>query len=80
MKKFKVGILGATGMVGQQFVNLLQNHPWFEIEILAASKKSAGKTYEEAVENRWTMDNTIPTALKNKVIMDVWLHSVCAVI
>lgn len=71
MKKFKVGILGATGMVGQQFVNLLQNHPWFEIEILAASKKSAGKTYEEAVENRWTMDNTIPTALKNKVIMDV---------
>ncbi len=71
MKKFKVGILGATGMVGQKFVTLLQNHPWFEIEVLAASEKSAGKTYEEAVENRWMMDEIIPESLKGKIVLNV---------
>lgn len=71
MKKFKVGILGATGMVGQKFITLLQGHPWFDIEILAASEKSAGKTFKEAVENRWLMDEIIPQNLENKIIMNV---------
>ena len=53
MKKYKVAILGATGMVGQKFVSLLYKHPWFNIEILAASSKSEGKTYEEALGERW---------------------------
>ncbi len=70
MKKFKVGILGATGMVGQRFVSLLKNHPWFEIEILAASKNSAGKTYEQALSSRWAMKGSIPQSLKNKVVFD----------
>ena len=51
MEKYKVGVLGATGMVGQRFVTLLANHPWFEIVVLAASPRSAGKTYEEATED-----------------------------
>lgn len=71
MKKFKVGILGATGMVGQKFITLLQNHPWFDIEILAASERSAGKTFEEAVKNRWFMDESIPEFLKDKIVMDL---------
>ena len=53
LKKYRVGIIGATGMVGQRFVSLLENHPWFEISALAASGRSAGKTYREAVEGRW---------------------------
>ena len=53
MKKFKVGIIGATGMVGQRFASLLENHPWFDVVVLAASPRSAGKTYEEAVGERW---------------------------
>ena len=52
-KKLRVGILGATGMVGQRFITLLANHPWYEITALAASPRSAGKTYEEAVDGRW---------------------------
>ena len=52
-KKLRVGILGATGMVGQRFISLLRDHPWFEVKVLAASERSAGKTYEEAVGNRW---------------------------
>ena len=55
-QKLKVGILGATGMVGQRFISLLENHPWFEVTTLAASPRSAGKTYEEAVGGRWKMD------------------------
>ena len=55
MKKYKVGIIGATGMVGQRFTLLLENHPWFEVTVLAASKRSAGKTYGETVEARWHM-------------------------
>ncbi len=70
MRRFKVGILGATGMVGQKFITLLQDHPWFDVEILAASKNSAGKTFKEAVKNRWSMDKIIPKHLENKVIMD----------
>lgn len=64
-KKVRVGILGATGMVGQRFVSLLENHPWFEVVSLAASPQSAGKTYEEAVSGRWMMSNPIPEALRN---------------
>ena len=52
-EKLRVGILGATGMVGQRFISLLENHPWFEVVTVAASPRSAGKTYEEAVEGRW---------------------------
>ena len=57
-QKLKVGILGATGMVGQRFISLLENHPWFEVVTVAASPRSAGKTYEEAVGGRWKMDDT----------------------
>ena len=58
-KQYKVGVVGATGMVGQRFVTLLENHPWFKLTTLAASGRSAGKTYEEAVGSRWAM--TTPT-------------------
>ena len=70
-EKLKVGILGATGMVGQRFNVILENHPWFEVTTLAASKSSAGKTYEEAVKGRWKMDTPIPEAVKNIVVKDV---------
>src|SRR3989338_4270715 len=63
-KKLKVGILGATGMVGQRFVTLLENHPWFEVVCVAASPQSAGKTYEEAVQGRWLMNNLIPQNIR----------------
>ena len=53
MKKYKVGIIGCTGMVGQRFALLLESHPWFDVKLLAASPRSAGKTYEEAVGGRW---------------------------
>ena len=69
-KKYKVGIVGATGMVGQRFATLLENHPWFEVVCLAASARSAGKTYEEAVSKKWCMDKPIPQSMKNIVIMD----------
>ena len=55
MKKYRVGVIGATGMVGQRFVTLLQEHPWFELAVLAASESSAGKTYQSAVAGRWAM-------------------------
>ena len=55
-EKLKVGILGGTGMVGQRFISLLENHPWFEVTTIAASPRSAGKTYEQAVGDRWKMD------------------------
>lgn len=71
MRKFKVGILGATGMVGQKFITLLQGHPWFEIEVLAASNRSAGKTFQEAVKNRWLMKENVPKILENKIVMDI---------
>src|SRR3989338_768345 len=64
MAKIKVGVLGATGMVGQRFVELLQEHPWFEVTELAASEKSAGKTYEEAMEGRWKVSADIPEKIR----------------
>ena len=70
MKKYNVGIIGATGMVGQRFATLLENHPWFNVKVLAASGRSAGKTYEESVGSRWAMKTPIPEAMKNIVIMN----------
>ena len=70
MKKYNVGIIGATGMVGQRFALLLAEHPWFEVKVLAASPRSAGQTYEAAVENRWAMTSPIPENLKDMVIYD----------
>ena len=70
-KKLKVGILGGTGMVGQRFIALLENHPWFEVTTIAASLRSAGKTYAEAVGDRWKMDTPMPEAVKNIVVMNV---------
>lgn len=70
MKHYNVGIIGATGMVGQRFALLLADHPWFKVTALAASPRSAGKTYEEAVSNRWAMTSPIPENLKNIVIDD----------
>lgn len=69
--KLKVGILGATGMVGQRFISLLENHPWFEVAELAASPRSAGKTYEEAVGGRWKMDTPMPEAVKKMIVKNV---------
>ncbi|MDD6454965.1 MAG: aspartate-semialdehyde dehydrogenase family protein, partial [Lachnospiraceae bacterium] len=70
-RKLKAGILGATGMVGQRFITLLENHPWFEIAALAASPRSAGKTYEEAVGGRWKMDTPMPESVKNMTVLNV---------
>ena len=69
MKK-RVGIVGATGMVGQRFITLLENHPYFEVTVLAASSRSAGKTYEEVMETRWKMSTPIPEEYKKMKIMD----------
>ena len=70
-KKLRVGILGATGMVGQRFISLLENHPWFEVVTVAASPRSAGKTYEEAVGGRWKMDTPMPEGVKNLIVKNV---------
>ena len=70
-EKLRVGILGATGMVGQRFISLLENHPWFEVTTIAASPRSAGKTYEQAVGDRWKMDTPMPEAVKNIVVKNV---------
>ena len=70
-QKLKVGILGATGMVGQRFISLLENHPWFEVTTVAASPRSAGRTYEEAVGGRWKMTTPMPEAVKNLVVLNV---------
>lgn len=69
--KLRVGILGGTGMVGQRFIALLENHPWFEVTTIAASPRSAGKTYEDAVADRWKMDTPMPEAVKKIVVMNV---------
>jgi aspartate-semialdehyde dehydrogenase (non-peptidoglycan organisms) len=71
MQKFKVGILGATGMVGQRFIALMENHAWFEVVTLAASERSAGKTYEEVVKDKWKMTTPMPEAVKKIVILNV---------
>lgn len=70
MNKYNIGILGATGTVGQKFITLLENHPWFDIKVLAASENSAGKTFEEAVKKKWIMNSPIPKKCKNIIIMD----------
>ena len=70
MKQYKVGIIGATGMVGQRFATLLENHPWFHVAALAASPRSAGKTYEEAVGNRWAMQKPMPESMKQMILFD----------
>ena len=70
-KKLRVGILGGTGMVGQRFIALLENHPWFEVTTIAASPRSAGKTYEECVAGRWKMDTPIPEKVKGIVVKNV---------
>ncbi len=67
---YKVGIIGATGMVGQRFATLLENHPWFEVVVLAASPRSCGKTYEQAVKGRWAMQAPIPEKLKKIIMLD----------
>lgn len=70
MKQYNVGIIGATGMVGQRFATLLENHPWFNVKVLAASPRSAGMTYEEAAGNRWKMAVPMPESMKNMVLLD----------
>ena len=70
MKQYNVGVIGATGMVGQRFITLLENHPWFNLVALAASARSAGKTYEEAVGSRWLMTTPMPESVKKMVVLD----------
>jgi len=70
MKKYKVGVIGATGMVGQRFVSLLENHPWFTLTAVAASSRSAGKTYKEAVSSRWMMATPIPAEAESLIVYD----------
>ena len=71
MDKLRVGILGGTGMVGQRFITLLENHPWFEVVAIAASPRSAGKTYEEAIGGRWKMQTPMPEAAKKIIVENV---------
>jgi len=68
MEKYKVGVLGGTGMVGQRFISLLENHPWFELKVIGASGRSAGKTYEEAIGSRWAMETPLPECAKKIVV------------
>lgn len=70
MEKYKVGIIGGTGMVGQRFITLMENHPWFQLTAIAASGRSAGKTYEEALSDRWALDVPMPEEAKKLVVMD----------
>ena len=70
-RKLRVGILGATGLVGQRFVTLMENHPWFEVTAVAASARSAGQTYEEAVGGRWKMETPMPEYVKNMTVMNI---------
>ena len=70
MKRYNVGIIGATGMVGQRFATLLADHPWFNVKVLAASGRSAGKTYEEALGGRWAMTKPLPEKLKDMIVLD----------
>lgn len=71
MEPFRVGILGATGMVGQRFVQLLANHPWFEVKIVAASPQSAGRSYRDAVQGRWSMSTEIPDSIGSLTVKSV---------
>ncbi len=69
-KTYKVGVIGATGMVGQRFLTLLCDHPWFQVEVVAASPRSAGKPYHEAVGKKWCMDTEIPENVRDMIVMD----------
>ncbi|MGI6268144.1 MAG: aspartate-semialdehyde dehydrogenase [Acutalibacteraceae bacterium] len=70
MRKYNVGIIGGTGMVGQRFATMLENHPWFDVKVIAASKRSAGKTYKEAVGSRWTIETPMPKSMEDIVVLD----------
>ena len=70
MKQYKVGIIGGTGMVGQRFITLMENHPWFQLTAIAASARSAGKPYAQAVEGRWALDVPMPEEARNLVVLD----------
>ena len=70
MKQYKVGVIGATGMVGQRFLTLLDNHPWFQVKALAASGRSAGKRYEDAVKGRWALTIPMPEYAMDMVVFD----------
>ena len=70
MSKYKVGVLGGTGMVGQRFVSLMDGHPWFELTVIAASSRSAGRSYSEAVEGRWAMEKPIPETTGALIVLD----------
>ncbi|MCM1148659.1 MAG: aspartate-semialdehyde dehydrogenase [Butyricicoccus sp.] len=70
MEKYKVGVIGGTGMVGQRFISLISSHPWFELKVIAASSRSAGKTYAEAVGAKWAMETPLPEQYKDIVVMD----------
>ena len=70
-EKLRVGILGGTGMVGQRFITLLENHPWFDVVLVAASGRSAGKLYEDAVEGRWKMQTAMPEFVKKMPVYDM---------
>ncbi len=70
-EKLKVGILGGTGMVGQRFISLLEDHPWYEVTTIAASERSAGKRYEDAVGGRWKIEKPMPDAVKDIIVMNV---------
>lgn len=70
-EKLRVGVIGATGMVGQRYVTLLANHPWFEVKVVAASAHSAGQTYEDSVAGRWKMQDPIPAGVKDLTVLDV---------
>lgn len=70
MEKYKIGVIGGTGMVGQRFVTLMDGHPWFQLTVIAASPRSAGKTYEAAVGSRWAMEKPIPESAKKLIVMD----------
>ncbi|MFA9381018.1 MAG: aspartate-semialdehyde dehydrogenase, partial [Acetanaerobacterium sp.] len=75
MKQYQVGIIGATGMVGQRFITLLEEHPWFKIKLVAASPRSAGRSYAEAVGNRWVMKAPMPESVKNLVVLNATADS-----
>jgi len=70
MRKYKVGVVGGTGMVGQRFVSLMENHPWFELKVIAASPRSAGKRYEDAVGARWALETPMPDMAKDIIVKD----------
>ena len=70
MKSFNVGVIGATGMVGQRFLTILKSHPWFNVKVLAASSSSANKTYEEAVKEKWKLSEKMPEKFKNLIVLD----------